>query len=115
MGLMAGASRLRRGRFDRGDDIFFLRPDHLLAVDEESRRRLDLVLLLGGEAAGEDLVLQSVVLEAGLDLVLAHAAELGDAGNAGNRILGETPRALLGEEHADEAVEALRRGAARDD
>src|SRR6266851_3897321 len=108
MGLTSTASRLRGGRFDRGDDVLLLRPDHLLAVDEEGRRRLDLVLLLAGEAAGEDLVLQRIVLEAGLDLVLAHAAELGDAGDAGNRVGADPPRALLGEEDVDEAVETLR-------
>src|SRR4051794_14243052 len=105
MGLMAAASRLRRGRFDRCDDLVLAGPDDLLAVDEEGRRRLDLELLLGGEAAGEDLVLQRVVLEAGLDLVLAHAAELGDARDAGNRVLGNAPTPLLREEDADEAVE----------
>src|SRR5437868_2728188 len=106
MGLMGTDSGLRGRRFDRRDDLVLARPDDLFAVDEEGRRRLDLVLLLGGEADGEDLVLQRVVLEAGLDLVLAHAAELGDAGDAGDRVLRDAPAALLREEDADEAVKA---------
>src|SRR5713226_4657442 len=114
-GLTSAASRLRRGRFERLEDLFRSGPDHLLAIDEEGRCRFDAELLFGGETAGDDLVLQSVVLEAGPELLLAHAAKLGEPAEAGHRVGGDSPRLLLGEEHVDEAVEAFGRRAARDE
>src|SRR5713226_6874919 len=107
--------RLRRHRFEHFvEGLEGLCADDALAVDQERRRRFDLRFLLPGEPAGEDLVLQRVVLEAGLKFLVAHAAKLGEATEAGGRVAARPPRGLLREQHVDEAIKALGRRAARD-
>src|SRR5690348_2787288 len=69
-GLLRGLERLL-------ERVVGLSADDLLAVDEEGRRRVDAELLLALEPHGDDLVRELLVLEAGLDLVLAETAELG--------------------------------------
>src|SRR5258707_8769842 len=111
--LTNAASRLRHGRFERLEYLLGFGPNHLLAVDEEGRCRFDAELLFGGEPAGEDLVLQCIILQAGLELLLAHAAKLGQPAEAGHRIGGGRPRRPLGGKQVDEAVETLGRCTAR--
>src|SRR5713101_9233297 len=84
--LTNAASRLRRGRFERLEDLLGPDPDYLLAVDEEGWRRFDAEFLFGGKPAGQDLVLQRIILQASLELLLAHAAKLGQPAETRHRI-----------------------------
>src|SRR5262249_14207883 len=84
----------------------------LFAVDKEGRRRIDAELLRRRQPALRDLILELLVADAGLELLLAHAAELRELLQRG-AIVARHPLLLLREEGVDQRVEAIGGGGAR--
>ena len=114
----AAASRWRSARLARGrgqrlrEGVIGLRADHLRAVDEEGRRRIDAILVLRHQPLGDDAVRRLLVAHALVELFGPDAAEAGDALQRLARIAGGRPIRLALEKRVDEGVEAVGRGAA---
>ena len=87
-----------------GDD-----PVAALLVEDESRSRLDLDILLGLQPLGENGVLQTAIIEAGIDLRVGQPGELGLLLQGGERT---DPSLLDMEQGIDHREKPLRRGAA---
>src|SRR5258706_7018575 len=75
--------------------------DHL-AIDEKSRRRVDLQHVAGELLVGGNLVEQRLVLEASFDSLLAEAGLLADPGQRFRSVLRH-PVVLLLEQHVDDS------------
>src|SRR6185437_13870586 len=87
--------RVRQGGVER---FLFRRAFKLLAVDEESRGRVDAELLGGDEAAGDHLILHRFIVDAGGELLLADAAEQRDSRQRRLVVGGHRPLFLPGED-----------------
>src|SRR5690606_857007 len=79
-------SGFRGGFEDLAEALVGLGAYDLLAVDEESRGRVDPELFLGLEPDGDDLIGELLVRDAGGRLVLRHAPELREPDEVPNRI-----------------------------
>src|SRR6266851_289429 len=99
--------RLRFRREIRQDLVEFLhrrRAGKLAAVDEECRRRIDVELLRRDQTLFDDLVLERGVLEACVELVLAHDAEFGQPSERLAIIARPRPFILRAEERVGKSI-----------